>query len=101
MKTDIYGFGVVLLETLTGLRAWDVNRPDEKHNLVYWVSPILARREINTIMDSRLKKNYPLEGAFECATLALRCLANRPKDRPSSEEVLHTLEQIYMPSTSK
>ncbi|GJU69240.1 probable serine/threonine-protein kinase PIX13 [Tanacetum coccineum] len=96
VKSDIYGFGVVLLETLTGLKVKDNTRGDEKHNLVEWARPILgSKRKLKKIMDPRLKQNYPLEGAFKCTALALRCLKIYPKDRPSSEEVLQSLEEIY------
>ncbi|KAJ9551109.1 hypothetical protein OSB04_015154 [Centaurea solstitialis] len=96
VKTDMFGFGVVLLETLTGLRSIDAARPIGRSNLVGWTMPMLKRREeLEKIMDPRLEQNYPLEAAFKCAKLVLRCLAYSPKDRPSSEEVLHSLEQIY------
>ncbi|PWA90532.1 tyrosine-protein kinase, neurotrophic receptor, type 2 [Artemisia annua] len=96
VKSDIYSFGVVLLEILTGLRVLDTSRPTERQNLVHWLCPILGRkRKLKTLMDPRLEQNYPLEGAFKCAALALRCLENQPKDRPSSEEVLRSLEEIY------
>ncbi|PWA96512.1 serine/threonine/dual specificity protein kinase, catalytic domain-containing protein [Artemisia annua] len=96
VKSDIYSFGVVLLETITGQPVLDSNRPAERRNLVDWVRPILGRKKrLKTIMDPRLEQNYPLEGAFKCAALALRCLETQPKDRPSSEEVLQSLEEIY------
>lgn len=84
------------METLTGLRAWDIKRVDEQHNLVYWTIPILKRGEIDTIIDPHLKTNYPPKAALEsCVALALKCLVYEPKDRPSSEEVLRSLEKIY------
>ncbi|GKC21624.1 probable serine/threonine-protein kinase PIX13 [Tanacetum coccineum] len=96
VKSDIYGFGVVLLETLTGLQVIDNTRGDEKSNLVEWARPILgSKRKLKTIMDPRLEKKYPLEVAFKCAALALKCLKTSPKDRPSSEEVLQSLEKIF------
>ncbi|KAI3773402.1 hypothetical protein L1987_47929 [Smallanthus sonchifolius] len=77
-------------------RALDVERPEGQQSLVDWASSIqLNRRNLKEIMDPRLEHNYLLQGAFECVALALRCVANKPKDRPSSEEVLQSLEQIY------
>lgn len=37
-KTDVYAFGVVLLELITGQKAIDRNRPQGEENLVLWVS---------------------------------------------------------------
>ena len=39
VKSDVYGFGVVMAEVLTGLRAVNVNRQPGKHNLVDWIKP--------------------------------------------------------------
>nr|XP_043627605.1 leucine-rich repeat receptor-like serine/threonine-protein kinase BAM3 [Erigeron canadensis] len=95
VKSDIYSFGVVLLEALSGLRVIDEKRPTKKKNLVEWARPILEKRKkLKKIMDQRLEQNYPIEGAFDCTSLALRCLASSSKDRPSSKEVLQSLEQI-------
>ncbi|XP_057965979.1 probable serine/threonine-protein kinase PIX13 [Malania oleifera] len=95
VKSDVYGFGVVLVEILTGLRALDTNRPSGQHNLVDWVKPYLAdRRKLKTIMDSRLEGRYPSKSATEIAQLALKCLGSEPRMRPSMKVVLETLEQI-------
>nr|GEW87543.1 serine/threonine/dual specificity protein kinase, catalytic domain-containing protein [Tanacetum cinerariifolium] len=94
-KSDIFGLGVVLLEILTALPAIGGNGLSEEYSLVDWAGKILAdRRNLKEIMDPRLEQNYPLEGAFACGVLALRCVADEPKDRPSIEEVLQSLEQI-------
>ncbi|KAD4585404.1 hypothetical protein E3N88_23005 [Mikania micrantha] len=95
-KSDIYGFGIVLLVSITGRRALDAKRPEGQQSLVDWASLVQSnRRNLKKIMDPRLEHIYPLQGAFECVALALRCVANKPKDRPSSEEALKTLEHIY------
>lgn len=95
MKSDVYGFGVVLVEMLTALRALDTNRPSGQHNLVDWVKPYLQdRRKLKTIIDSRLEGKYPSKAAFRIAQLALKCLASEPKHRPSMKEVLEILERI-------
>ncbi|XP_017971826.1 PREDICTED: probable serine/threonine-protein kinase NAK isoform X1 [Theobroma cacao] len=95
VKSDVYGFGVVLVEILTGLRALDPNRPSGRHNLVDWVKPYLSdRRKLKSLMDHRLEGKYPSKAAFRIAHLALKCLAPEPKHRPSMKEVVETLEQI-------
>lgn len=95
VKSDVYGFGVVLLEILSGLRALDSNRPSEQHNLVDWAKPFLSdRRKLSRLMDQRLEGEYPTKAALKAAQLTLRCLAGDPKSRPSMKEVVETLEQI-------
>ncbi|XP_035845079.1 probable serine/threonine-protein kinase PIX13 [Helianthus annuus] len=95
-KSDIYGYGIVLLVSITGRKAMDVRRPEGQQSLVDWASSIQSnRKNLKEIMDPRLEHNYSVQGAFECVALALRCVANKPKDRPSSEEILQSLEQIY------
>lgn len=95
VKSDVYGFGVVLIEILTGLRALDPNRPSGQHNLTEWVKPYLhERRKLNSIMDARLEGKYPSKAAFRIAQLALKCIASEPKQRPSMKEVLDSLERI-------
>ncbi|KAI0489036.1 hypothetical protein KFK09_028877 [Dendrobium nobile] len=95
VKSDVYGFGVVLLEILSGLRALDSTRPSAQHNLVDWAKPFLSdRRKLSRLMDQRLEGQYPAKAALQAAQLTLRCLAGDPKSRPSMMEVVETLEQI-------
>lgn len=95
MKSDVYGFGVVLVEMLTGMRALDTNRPSAQQNLVEWVKPHLSdKRKLKNIMDSRLEGKYPSRGAGLIAQLALTCLAPEQKTRPAMKEVVKTLEQV-------
>ncbi|KAI3496198.1 hypothetical protein L1887_38552 [Cichorium endivia] len=93
VESDVYSFGVVLFKTLTGQRAW---KPKYGFTLVKWARPFLEdKSKLKDIIDHRLTQNYPLEGAFEWLALATRCVAEDPKARPSSEEVLKSLERIY------
>ncbi|XP_008812270.2 probable serine/threonine-protein kinase PIX13 [Phoenix dactylifera] len=95
VKSDVYGFGVVLLEMLSGQRALDNNRPTGQHNLVDWGKPYLAdRRKLSRLIDPRLEGQYHSKGALQAAQLTLKCLAGDPKSRPSMKEVVETLEQI-------
>lgn len=94
VKSDVYGFGVVLLEIITGLRVVDVKRPAKMYNLVKWAKPFLDKKDVSQIMDPRLKGQYSSWGASEMAALIADCLPPDPKTRPSMEEVLDKLEEI-------
>ncbi|CAN6239631.1 unnamed protein product [Urochloa humidicola] len=101
VKSDVYGFGVVLVEILTGLRALDTDRPAAQHNLVDWAKPFLAdRKKLARLVDPRLEGQYPSRAAQRAAQLALRCLAADHKNRPSMREVVAVLEEIESMSTS-
>jgi serine/threonine protein kinase len=97
VKSDVYGFGVVLLEMLTGLKALDLKRPTEKQNLVEWIKPYLSDKKKlrGNIVDCRLEGQYSPTAAFETAQLILKCLESDPKKRPSMEDVLETLDNIH------
>ncbi|XP_052112119.1 probable serine/threonine-protein kinase PIX13 [Arachis duranensis] len=95
VKSDVYGFGVVLLEMMSGLRALDTKRPTGQQNLVEWVKPNLSnKRKLKTIMDARIDGQYSQKAAQQAAQLTLKCLEPDPKNRPSMKEVVEALEAI-------
>eukprot|EP00262_Sarcandra_glabra_P005417 TRINITY_DN169_c0_g1_i1.p1 TRINITY_DN169_c0_g1~~TRINITY_DN169_c0_g1_i1.p1 ORF type:complete len:411 (+),score=56.89 TRINITY_DN169_c0_g1_i1:212-1444(+) len=94
-KSDIYSFGVVLLEMLSGRRAVDKNRPSGEHNLVEWARPYLNnKRKIFRVLDARIEGQYVLGVAQKAASLALQCLSTEPKFRPTMDEVVTALEVL-------
>lgn len=94
VKSDVYGFGVVLLEILTGLIALDKNRPTYEQYLVGYAMPSLSdKKSLKKIMDPKMDQQYSIKAALLIAQLILTCLESDPKNRPSMEEVLSTLEK--------
>lgn len=94
VKSDVYGFGVVLLEILSGRRVLDLNRPSGEHNLVDWAKPMLPdKKRLRKLMDPRLEAQYPSKAVCQIAEIILQCLEPDPKNRPSMEEILECLEQ--------
>lgn len=97
LKSDVYGFGVVLLEMLTGKLALDTNRPTGEHSLVDIAKPCLGdKKKLKKIMDPKLAQQYSHKAAFQVAQLILKCLESDPKNRPSMEEVLAALEKAHL-----
>ncbi|CAI7760651.1 unnamed protein product, partial [Closterium sp. NIES-53] len=93
-KSDVYAFGVVLLELLSGRRAVDIDRPGDEKNLVFWAKPFLAdRKRIGEIVDPRLEGRFSHKGALKLAVAAHCCLQDA-KSRPSMADMVQTLTAL-------
>ncbi|KAM5556407.1 putative serine/threonine-protein kinase PBL11 [Rosa sericea] len=101
-KCDVYGFGVVMLEMLSGRRSLDQSLPTVQQNLVDWAKPYLAsKRRVLKVFDPRLKSQYSVAGALKAANLAKQCLSEEPEFRPNMTEVVKALEQLQEPEDMK
>ncbi|KAG9135016.1 hypothetical protein Leryth_023440 [Lithospermum erythrorhizon] len=99
VKIDVYSFGVILVEMLTGLCSFDIKRPSPQRNLVDWTRGSLSKkRGLRRIMDPMLEGQFSVAEAVQVAQLAVMCLSAQPKMRPSMREVLQTLEHIQSPN---
>ncbi|KAI5069376.1 hypothetical protein GOP47_0015677 [Adiantum capillus-veneris] len=98
-RSDIYSFGVVLLEILTGRRSMDKSRPSGQHNLVEWARPFLGdKKKVIWLVDPNLNGIYSAKGIQKVSSLAARCLARDPRGRPSMQQVLDVLALLQSPT---
>ncbi|KAL0344957.1 UNVERIFIED_CONTAM: putative serine/threonine-protein kinase PBL17 [Sesamum radiatum] len=100
-RSDVYGFGVVLLEMLIGRRAMDKSRPSREHNLVEWARPILNHsKKLVRILDPRIEGQYSTKILMKVANLAYQCLSQNPKGRPVMSQVIEILEPLVTQEAS-
>ena len=94
---NVYSFGVILLEIITGKPAFDVNRPKNERNLVEWIKSSVSGDEtkLAQIMDPNLiGTSGCIKSAMRVLTLSSKCTEEDPKKRPSMSQVLKELSPI-------
>ncbi|OMO93185.1 hypothetical protein CCACVL1_06592, partial [Corchorus capsularis] len=95
VKTDVFSFGVVLLEILSGYVAVKKKSDGTATDLPLWAKPHLSNEtEIHNIIDKKIARNMEMEEAHKFASIIRKCLSLEPKDRPTIAEVLAELEQL-------
>ncbi|XP_055801678.1 probable receptor-like protein kinase At1g33260 [Solanum dulcamara] len=88
-KNDIYSFGVIILELISGVEAFSSVSGER---LISKAASILNdASKVAEIMDPRLDRNYVLEEAKAMVTLAALCLSDFPGLRPSASEILENM----------
>ena len=108
IKTDVYSYGVVLLELITGKTAVDPSFP-ENMDIVAWVPHALnGAEQIGPVCDPALLdevySTVEMEEVRKVLRLALRCTAKEPSQRPSMVDVVKELTDARfagIPSSSK
>ncbi|KAG1371484.1 putative serine/threonine-protein kinase PBL18 [Cocos nucifera] len=94
-KSNVWSFGIVLLELLTGRKNNDSRRMKEERNIVKWSRPYLTDDcRLSLIMDPRLKGRFPPKAARAVADIALKCLQKDPSERPTMRNIVECLKNV-------
>lgn len=90
-KSDVYAFGVVLLELLTGRKAVESVAPSQCQSIVSWAMPQLANRsKLPGIVDPVIRNTMDLKHLYQVAAVAVLCVQPEPSYRPLITDVLHS-----------
>ncbi|KAK8947277.1 Receptor-like serine/threonine-protein kinase ALE2 [Platanthera zijinensis] len=94
-KSDVYSYGVVLLELLTGRVPVDITRPQGEHVLVSWALPRLTNREkVMEMVDPALQGQFSKKELIQVAAIAAVCVQSEADYRPLITDVVQSLIPI-------
>ncbi|KAG6541788.1 hypothetical protein Mapa_016801 [Marchantia paleacea] len=108
-KSDVYAFGVVLFELITGEEAFSKSRtsgnvPPDKRSLISIMLSALGdaspynMAKLKLCVDPLLQEMYPLDCVHRMATLGRQCVEEDPAVRPDMKQVVYTLSQLLLGS---
>ncbi|XP_074287077.1 putative receptor-like protein kinase At1g80640 [Silene latifolia] len=91
-KSDVYAFGVVLLELLLGRRPVEKSSPAQCQSIVTWAMPQLTDRlKLPNIVDPVIRDTMDTKHLYQVAAVAVLCVQPEPSYRPLITDVLHSL----------
>ncbi|XP_065020682.1 probable receptor-like protein kinase At5g18500 [Musa acuminata AAA Group] len=91
-KSDIYSFGIVFLEAITGRDPVDYRRPPDEVNLVDWLKWMIGNRRSEEVVDPGIVTRPSTKALKKALLTALRCVDPDSEKRPTMGRVVQMLE---------
>ncbi|KAK4338547.1 hypothetical protein RND71_043034 [Anisodus tanguticus] len=94
-KSDVYGFGVILFELISGKKPVEDDYPEDKDgNLVSWVRGLVRNNEGSRAIDQKIRGTTSQTQILEALKIGYLCTAEVPAKRPSMHQVVGLLKDI-------
>nr|VDC84070.1 unnamed protein product [Brassica rapa] len=95
-KIDVYSFGVILMELITGKKATDLSRAEDDIHITTWFRKMLREEEtFSEAIDGNIIANQETQRTiYEVAKLARQCCTRTPEQRPDMAQVVSFLSLL-------
>jgi serine/threonine protein kinase len=91
-KSDIYSFGILIMEIITGRNPVDYSRPQGEVNLVEWLKTMVGNRRSEEVVDPKIPEPPTSKALKRVLLVALRCVDPDANKRPKMGHIIHMLE---------
>ncbi|CAN1324703.1 Probable serine/threonine-protein kinase At1g01540 [Linum perenne] len=91
-SSDVYSFGILVMEIISGRNPVDYARPPEEVNLVDWIKKMVTSRNAEGVLDPKLSEKPASRALKRALLVALRCVDPISQKRPKMGHIVHMLE---------
>ncbi|MBA0787702.1 hypothetical protein Gotri_026140 [Gossypium trilobum] len=88
VRTDVYAFGIVLLQLMSGRKVIDLESKGQHVSLRQWAKPLIKKLSLHELIDPRIGESYDSYQLYLMAKTAYLCVQRSPEMRPSMGEVI-------------
>lgn len=94
-KSDVYGYGMVLLEIVSGRRNFEVSAETHRQKFCMWAYEEFEKGNVKEILDKRLAdQEVDMEQVVRAIKVSFWCIQEQPSQRPMMSKVVQMLEGI-------